>query len=297
MSSWKRFLLNLYYQGSRPYRVGRRLRGAGRGNMPIVVFFYHRVADDHPTPWTVPNDLFRRQIDWLARHFEMISLEEAQRRIGEGRNTRPAVAITFDDGYAENCRHAIPLLVKRGIPCTYFATLWNVQRGLPFAHDQALGFDFPANTIDQLRAMADAGIEIGSHCRHHEDLALVTDRKRLHDEVVVAGRELAELIGHPVRYVAFPYGHYLNIRTDALDMIRQAGYLGYCSGYGGYNLPGEDPFHLQRIHVDPDMVRLKNRATVDPRRREPPRFRTRPCVSTSTPDRDKPTSCYSTIEN
>ena len=101
------------------------------------------------------------------------------------------MAITFDDGYAENCRHAIPLLVKRRIPCTYFATLWNVAARTPFAHDRALGYELPANTIDQLRAMADAGIEIGSHCRHHDDLAPVADRDRLHDEVVVAGRELA----------------------------------------------------------------------------------------------------------
>jgi len=278
MSPWKQLLLSVYSRGSGPYRAWYRRRAAARGSLPIVVLFYHRVADERPTGWTVSNDLFRRQIDWLERHFELISLEEAQRRIRQRRSDRPAVAITFDDGYAENCRHAIPLLVRRGIPCTYFATLWNVQRGQPFAHDQTLGFDFPANTLDQLRAMADSGIEIGSHCRHHDDLALVADRDQLYDEVVTAGRELGELIGQPIRYITFPFGHYLNIRTDALAMAREAGYLGYCSGYGGYNLPGEDPFHLQRIHADPDMVRLKNRATIDPRRLEPPRFRTRPYV-------------------
>jgi peptidoglycan/xylan/chitin deacetylase (PgdA/CDA1 family) len=240
------------------------------------VLFYHRVADEHPTEWTVSNDLFRRQIDWLQARCELISLEEAQRRIRRPHNTRPAVAITFDDGYAENCRYAIPLLIKRRIPCTYFATLWNVRHGQPFEHDRALGLELPANTIDELRAMADSGIEIGSHCRHHDDLALVDDHDRLHDEVVAAGGELAGLVGHPVRYIAFPFGHYLNIRTDALAMARGAGYLGFCSGYGGYNLPGEDPFHLQRIHADGDMIRLRNRAAIDPRRLEPPRFRTRP---------------------
>jgi peptidoglycan/xylan/chitin deacetylase (PgdA/CDA1 family) len=272
---WKRALLGLYYHGSSPYRAWYRRRAAAGGSLPIVALFYHRVADEHPTAWTVSNHLFERQIDWLASHFELVSLEEVQRRLGDRTSSRPAVAITFDDGYAENCRHAIPLLIKRRIPCTYFATLWNVQRGQPFAHDQALGYNFPPNTIDQLRAMADAGIEIGAHCRHHEDLALV-DRDRLYDEIVVAGGELARLVAHPIRYIAFPFGHYLNIRTDALDMARAAGYLGFCSGYGGYNFPGEDPFHLQRVNVNADMVRLKNRATIDPRRLEPPRFRTRP---------------------
>jgi peptidoglycan/xylan/chitin deacetylase (PgdA/CDA1 family) len=291
MTHWKQLLLSLYYEGSRPYRAAYRRRAAARGALPIVVLFYHRVADEQPTPWTVSNDLFRRQIDWLERRFDLISLEEAQRRIRERDSTRPAVAITFDDGYSENCRHALPLLVRRAIPCTYFTTLWNVQRGLPFAHDQVLGYEFPANTLDELRAMADAGIEIGSHCRHHDDLALIGDRQRLYDEVVVARRELGELVGHPVRYIAFPYGHYLNIRTDALAMAREAGYLGYCSGYGGYNLPGEDPFHLQRMHVDAGMIRLKNRATIDPRRLEPPRFRTRPYDIH--PDTSEPASCCS----
>ena len=279
MSPWKQFLLNLYYHGSRPYRASYRRRAVGRGALPVVVLFYHRVADERLTPWTVSNDLFRRQIDWLQDRFALISLEEAQRRIREGHNTEPCVAITFDDGYAENCRHAIPLLIKRRIPCTYFATLWNVQRGQPFDHDLTRGYDFPANTIDQLRAMADSGIEIGSHCRHHNDLALLRDRDQLYDEVVIAGRELADLIGRPMRYIAFPFGHYLNLRTDALDMAREAGYLGFCSGYGGYNLPGEDPFHIQRMHVDADMVRMKNRATIDNRRLEPPRFRTQPLQS------------------
>ncbi|HLA83654.1 MAG TPA: polysaccharide deacetylase family protein [Thermoguttaceae bacterium] len=295
MSPWKQLLLNVYYHGSRPYRASYRRRVAARGGLPITVLFYHRVADDRPTDWTVPNDLFRRQIDWLQEHFDLISLEEVQRRLRENDSTRPAVAITFDDGYAENCRHAIPLLVKRRIPCTYFATLWNAQRGQPFAHDRDLGYDFPANTIEQLRAMADSGIEIGCHCRHHDDLAAVHNRDRLHDEIVVAGRELAHLIGHPIRYIAFPFGHYLNIRSDALAMAREAGYRGYCSAYGGYNLQGEDPFHLQRMHVDPDMVRLKNRATIDPRRLEPPRFRTRPYLPISpTPDA---TPCCSTNAN
>ena len=153
MSPWKQLLLECYYDATRPCRAWRRRRAATRGDLPIVALFYHRVADDGATEWTVSNDLFRRQIDWLRKRFEMISLEEVQRRMREGRNTRPAVALTFDDGYAENCRHAIPLLIKHGIPCTYFVTLSNAQCGRSFDHDRALGFDFPPNSLEQLRAM------------------------------------------------------------------------------------------------------------------------------------------------
>ena len=55
-------------------------------------------------------------------------------------------------------------------------------------------------------------------------------------------------------------------------MARQAGYAGVCSAYGGFNFPGDDPFHLQRIPVDDDMIRLKNWVTMDPRKLRTRRF-------------------------
>ena len=91
MPLWKQLLLNLYYHGSSPYRAWYRRHTTARGTLPIVVLFYHRVADEQPTAWTVSNDLFRRQIGWLQDHFEMISLEEVQRRLREGRSNGPAV--------------------------------------------------------------------------------------------------------------------------------------------------------------------------------------------------------------
>ena len=46
----------------------------------------------------------------------------------------------------------------------------------------------------------------------------------------------------------------------------EAGFDGVCSAYGGYNFPGDDPFHLRRIHGDPETIRLKNWLTLDPRK-------------------------------
>ena len=143
-----------------------------------------------PNPWTVSNAMFARQIGWLRAHFELISLDEAQRRIRAGHNPRPCVSITFDDGYADNCQRAIPLLVERRIPCTYFVTLHNVLTGEPFPHDLATGSDAPPNTLEQLRAMAAAGIEIGAHGCRHADLGAIRDPARLCDEVVAARDEL-----------------------------------------------------------------------------------------------------------
>ena len=48
-------------------------------------------------------------------------------------------------------------------------------------------------------------------------------------------------------------------------MLREAGFLGVCSAYGGWNEMGDDAFHLQRIHGDPNIERMKNWLTYDPR--------------------------------
>jgi peptidoglycan/xylan/chitin deacetylase (PgdA/CDA1 family) len=272
MPFWKSLLLNLYYYATCPGRWSAARRRALEGRAPLVVLFYHRVADDGAGEETCSNRVFARQIRWLAGHFDMISLAEVQRRIRTGNSPRPAVHVTFDDGYAENCQQAIPLLVKMHVPCTYFVTAGNVFCGRPFDHDVARGRRFPPNTLEQLRAMAAAGIEIGAHTRSHADLGGLTDLDRLNQEVVVAGQELRAAIGRPVRYFAFPFGQYMNLSSDVFHLARQAGYEAVCSAYGGYNFPGSDPFHVQRIHADGDMIRLKNHATVDPRKLGVPPF-------------------------
>lgn len=276
MPIWKRLLANLYYYTSYPVRWWDHRAAILEERVPVIVLYYHRVADDRANDWTVSNRMFARQIRWLQDHFELISLEEAQRRVGRGANHRPCVSITFDDGYAENCHAAIPLLIKERIPCTYFVTLQNVLDGGPFVHDLAQGNRFPPNTMEELTAMAAAGIEIGAHTYTHADLAQLTDRRELHYEVVTAGEELQRAIGRPVRYFAFPYGQYAHLSREAFEAAYQAGYEAVCSAYGGFNFPGDDPFHLQRIPADEDMIHLKNWTTVDPRKRRTPRFEYEP---------------------
>jgi peptidoglycan/xylan/chitin deacetylase (PgdA/CDA1 family) len=269
---WKRWALGLYYRGTYPLRRLRNRRAAAAGRAPLMILFYHRVADHRMNGWTCPFDLFARQMSWLKARFEMVSLAEIQARIRSGTNFRPAVSITFDDGYAENCDRALPLLIEEQIPCTYFVAADHVFHGIPFPHDVAQGERFPPNTIEQLREMSAAGIEIGAHTRTHADLGKVTEPKRVYDEIVVAGRELQAALGRPVRYFAFPYGLHANLHPRAFRVALEAGYAGVCSAYGGYNLPGDDAFHLQRIHGDDDMLRLKNWVTVDPRKLRVPRY-------------------------
>lgn len=272
MPIWKQLLLNLYYQSSRPARARRARQYAEQGRSPAVVLYWHRIADDRATPWTLSNKMFIRQISWLKRNYQLVSLAEIQRRLREGHNDSPCVAVTFDDGYADNCDHAVPWLIEHDIPCTYFVTLRNVLYSEPFPHDVKLGHRLAPNTIEQLRRMAASGVEIGAHTYTHSDLASIADRRTLRRELIGARDELQAAVGRPVRYFAFPFGQYEHLSREAFEMADAAGYAAVCSAYGGYNFPDDDPFHLQRIPVDDSMARLKNWVTIDPRKLATRRF-------------------------
>lgn len=262
-------LLHGYYYGTKLARSLRNRAALAAGRAPVPILFYHRVADDCANPWTLSNRDFERQIRWLTRHFEIVSLGETQKRItGHAAPTRRhAVSITFDDGHADNCHQAIPFLVKHRVPCTYFVSVDHIVSGKPFA----AGGCAP-NTVEQIRAMAASGIEIGAHTATHPDLGGIRDTRTLRYEIVDATRRLEDILGRRVRYFAFPFGQYVNMSSAAFQMARDAGFEAVCSAYGGYNCPGDDPFHLQRIHVDPGMIRLKNRVTIDPRMARTLRF-------------------------
>lgn len=266
MPWWKLTLANLYYHASRPYRCWWRRSLAARGRMPVIVLFYHRVADNGQNPWTCPRALFREQMLWLKKRAQFVSLAEAQERIRSSSNRQLCVSLTFDDGYADNCDFAIPLLQELAIPCTYFVSSGYVLSQEPFPHDLAAGHRVAPNSLEQLRQISAAGIEIGAHTRTHADLGRISDPVRMHHEIAGSKAELEDLLGQQVRYFAFPYGLRANMNQLAFRMARRAGFEGACSAYGAYNFPGGDGFHIQRAHGDPQMICLKNWISLDPRK-------------------------------
>ena len=57
---------------------------------------------------------------WVKCWFNVLPLGEAVTRLGEGRLPERPLAITFDDGYADNAAVAAPILLGLGIPATFF---------------------------------------------------------------------------------------------------------------------------------------------------------------------------------
>jgi len=79
---------------------------------------------------------FEQQLAALCRVADVVPLSALDWRLRAGRNGRPAVALTFDDGYADNLHVALPLLERYGLPATVFlATGW-IDRPDPFWWDR-----------------------------------------------------------------------------------------------------------------------------------------------------------------
>ncbi len=71
-----------------------------------------------------------RLLRWVRRHAEPISLEEVGRRLADpDRVTGREIALTFDDGLANNARIAAPLLCEAGVPATFFVCPERIESG------------------------------------------------------------------------------------------------------------------------------------------------------------------------
>lgn len=99
-----------------------RLRSRG-----ALVLLYHRVADLPSDPWSlaVTPRRFAEHLEVLCAMARPVPLRTA----AEGRAPRRAVAVTFDDGYADNLYAAKPLLEFWGVPATVFVTTGGLDDG------------------------------------------------------------------------------------------------------------------------------------------------------------------------
>lgn len=265
-------LLWVYQQITKSQRAALLEELRAQANVPVAILFYHRVADSHESPWSLSCDNFCRHLDWLQEHFEVVSLHQAQQRLASGNNATPTVAITFDDGYADNADFAIPQLISRGLTATYFVATHFVESGQPFPHDAAAGTPLRPNTIDQLIDFAEQGIEIGAHTNTHADLGRIHCREQMEQEIISSTHKLEGWLNREIRYFSFPYGLPENTSQLAVDVAMEYGFLGFCTAYGAWNWPQATPdrpsgaVHLRRIHADPGLERLKNWLTLDPRK-------------------------------
>ena len=93
----------------------------------LRVLTYHRVLDVADARKATPGLLsatapaFARQMEYLARHYRVVTLEQVSDAFAGGRPLPSrATLITFDDGYRDFGEVAWPILKRLGLPVTVF---------------------------------------------------------------------------------------------------------------------------------------------------------------------------------
>lgn len=124
---------------SRLRRIARRMRRWWRGELKgTLILCYHRVAELPQSPhqlWVSPQR-FAEQMEVLAKKFVPVSLAEVAKGLREGKVPDKAVAVTFDDGYADNLWNARPILERFGVPATVFVATGLVDKEEEYYWDE-----------------------------------------------------------------------------------------------------------------------------------------------------------------
>ncbi len=216
---------------------------------PIPILVYHQIDAAPPkgAPFRslyVSPQAFARQmllLRWLG--YRGVSMSELQPYLS-GEATGKVVGITFDDGYVNNLRHALPVLQRNGFTSTCYVV--SDMAGQTNQWDAEVGIaQTPLMDDAQLRAWVAGGQEIGAHTRHHVHLPAL-DAATARDEVAGSKAVLETLLQRPVQHFCYPYGEY---KPSHVAMVREAGFTTATTTRRGRCEVGSDPLQLDRVPV------------------------------------------------
>jgi peptidoglycan/xylan/chitin deacetylase (PgdA/CDA1 family) len=225
-----------------------------------LVLAYHAVSPSWPSTLAVSPEQLRTQLEsLLGSGHRGATFTDVLR----GRAPRKAVAVTFDDGCRSVLEHAFPILLELGLPGTIFVPTDYVGATEPMSWDgieRWTGTEYEDELLpldwDELRAMREAGWEIGSHTRSHPHLPALDD-DQLTEELTVSRRVVAEEVGAPCTSLAYPYGDHDDRVAGAAEV---AGYEGAATMRPG----PPNAFRFPRVGVYPADVSWRFRTKSSP---------------------------------
>jgi peptidoglycan/xylan/chitin deacetylase (PgdA/CDA1 family) len=208
----------------------------------VPILMYHRI--DRQTAQlsaltrglTVTPSAFAAEMQWLVAHgFHAIGQQQLFAALFQHVHlpSRP-VLITFDDGYRDVFKNALPILERLQLRATAYIITGRVS-----------GPDPSFLTWHQVVTMSHHGIDIGSHTVTHRPLTYLTPTQTT-TELAASRTTLEKQLGRPVQWFAYPYGYFNAAITSA---VRKAGYVLAVTTQGGLVQDAGQPLALHRFEV------------------------------------------------
>lgn len=221
------------------------------------VLMYHMVSEHQSgakfNKLRVRPAAFAAQVAWLAEQgFTFLTMDELRTQWQNGTLKPKSIALTFDDGYADNLIHALPVLQRHQAKATIYVVVdrhdrdWSTYKK---AHHNSGELAREVKLTDeQVMALVHSGlIEIGSHTLTHANLSTLDETGRC-QELFASRQALQTLTGQPIDSFAYPFGIY----SDAdVSVAKDAGYLDAVTTIEGIDRrqPLPDFLQLKRIKV------------------------------------------------
>lgn len=227
----------------------------------IIVLMYHRVNDNfEPNPLLVSTKAFRQQMQYLHNHkYRVIGISELVSELNRSASSQvlnpkvqkrlssKTVLITFDDGYRSNYLYAYPILKEFAFPATIFLTTGMIAADKANPKYKIMPFvDADMLSWENIREMAENGIEFGAHAVNHPHLTQINieEAKR---EIEESKKVVYEFTGLPVSAFSYPYGEY---NEDIKKLVKEAGFDCAFTVKPGMNREGGDLLELRRIVIN-----------------------------------------------
>jgi len=178
---------------------------ASRAAAHPVILTYHSISE-RDSPLKISPPLFAEQMEWLAANADVISLPELVDLHGDLRwAAYRTVALTFDDAFADFYTNAAPVLQRLKLPATVFVPTSFVGRTNAWPGQPAWVNEEPLMNWQQIKELAERGIDFGSHTVTHPDLTALpeADADR---ELEQSKREIEQQTGRPADHFCYPYG-------------------------------------------------------------------------------------------
>ncbi len=205
--------------------------------MPFPVLLYHSIATD-PEPglqrWTTTPSDFERHIDLItASGRSPLTITALAAALRSDELPERPVAITFDDGFADNLA-AAQQLHQAGLPATFYVTSGYLGRSRML--------DGPG--LRDLAAIP--GVEIGAHSDSHPRLDELR-RSEIAEEVRVSRSRIEELLGTQIDSFAYPHGAH---DERAMAEVAAAGFSSAAAVRDALSHRRDNPLRIARLTIE-----------------------------------------------
>jgi len=213
-----------------------------------VILLYHSIGVAEGSDYLklrVDKDSFNRQMEYLyEKKYNVVPLMELVDKLNRGTETenKKFIAITFDDGYADNLEFAAPILKKYGFTATIFISTGYLDGG---GRQDKYWEKWSYLTTGNISELISSGFKIGSHSCSHGALTSLDDTS-LRREISDSKKVLEGVVNSKANLFSYPHGDF-NKRVEGI--LKEEGYIAACTSITGFNNNKSNVFELKRIEI------------------------------------------------